>query len=64
MAELLGLSGEGLPRKCHTLGGFVLHHLGHLPRMGEQFEHEGQVFEVVDMDGRRIDRVMVRQSSP
>lgn len=59
LADLLGLSGEEFPRGFHTLAGYVLHRLGHLPAIGESFERDGHVFEVVDMDGRRIDRVMV-----
>jgi CBS domain containing-hemolysin-like protein len=42
----------------HTVAGFVLHELGHLPEVGEQFEYEGWKFEVVDLDGRRIDKVL------
>lgn len=37
----------------HTLGGFVLHHLGHMPVQGEAVELEGRRFEVAEMDGRR-----------
>jgi putative hemolysin len=42
-----------------TLAGFVLSALDHVPRMGESFEHGGYRFEVVDMDGLRVDRVLV-----
>lgn len=42
-----------------TLGGFVLHQFGRIPRTGEHFEWNGLRFEVVDMDGKRIDRVLV-----
>jgi putative hemolysin len=42
-----------------TLAGFVLHHLGHIPQTGEFFDLDGIRYEVVDMDGRRIDRVLV-----
>ena len=42
----------------HTVAGFVLGQLGHLPEVGEQFEYEGWRFEVVDLDGRRIDKVL------
>lgn len=63
LAELLGLVDAGEFRGFHTLAGYVLHNLGHLPKIGEQFEAEGQVFEIVDMDGRRIDRVLVRKAS-
>ena len=42
----------------HTVGGFVLDQLGHLPEVGERFEAYGWRFEVVDLDGRRIDKVL------
>jgi CBS domain containing-hemolysin-like protein len=41
-----------------TIAGFVLQKLGHLPEIGEYFDHEGWRFEVVDLDGRRIDKVL------
>lgn len=47
-----------------TLAGFVLAQLGHLPRIGERFEWEGWRLEVVDMDGRRIDRVLIGRVEP
>jgi putative hemolysin len=42
-----------------TLAGFVLSRLGRIPQIGEHFEWDGLRFEIVDMDGRRIDRVLV-----
>lgn len=42
-----------------TLAGFLLAEMGHLPRAGERVTHDGWVFEIVSMDGRRIDRVRV-----
>jgi magnesium and cobalt exporter, CNNM family len=45
----------------HTLAGFVLWELGHLPKVGERFDWKNLRFEVVDMDGRRIDRVLISQ---
>lgn len=42
-----------------TLAGFVLERLGHIPVVGESFEADGFRFEVVDMDGLRVDRVLV-----
>jgi len=44
-----------------TLGGFVLMELGHVPTEAEVFQLESLTFEVVDMDGPRIDKVMVTQ---
>jgi putative hemolysin len=45
----------------HSLGGFIMTHLGHVPREGEEFEAHGYTFEVVDMDRQRIDKVIVRR---
>ncbi len=43
----------------HTLAGFVLAHLGRIPATGDDFSWHSARFEVVDMDGRRIDKVLV-----
>ncbi len=43
-----------------TLGGFVLVYLEHIPTAGEHFEWNGLRFEVIDMDGNRIDKVLVK----
>ncbi|WP_205502836.1 hemolysin family protein [Rufibacter psychrotolerans] len=43
-----------------TLAGFVIHHLGRLPQVGETFTHKGFGFEVVDMDGVKIDKLIVK----
>ena len=51
-----GLRGDG---DFHTVAGVVLHRLGHIPQAGEAFEHDDVRFEVVDMDGRRIDKILV-----
>jgi putative hemolysin len=44
---------------AHTLGGFVMHRLGRLPKAGDHFEWDGLRFEVMDMDGKRVDKVLV-----
>ncbi|SON54840.1 Magnesium and cobalt efflux protein CorC [Hartmannibacter diazotrophicus] len=56
MAETIGMA---LPaeRGYNTTAGFMLSRLGHLPVTGEHFSHLGWRFEVVDMDGLRIDKV-------
>ena len=46
----------------HTLGGFVMARLGRVPRTADHFDWGGMHFEVVDMDGRRIDKVMVHRA--
>jgi putative hemolysin len=45
----------------HTLGGLAMLALGRIPRTGDVFERGGYRFEVVDMDGNRVDRVLVSQ---
>ncbi|MDP1730553.1 MAG: hemolysin family protein [Devosia sp.] len=42
-----------------TVAGFVLAELNHLPAVGEHFERGRWKFEVLDLDGRRIDKVLV-----
>jgi putative hemolysin len=43
----------------HTVGGLAMLALGRVPNTGDRFEREGVRFEVVDMDGNRVDRVIV-----
>ena len=42
-----------------TLGGFVMMHLGRIPQSADHFEWNSLNFEVVDMDGKRVDKVLV-----
>lgn len=42
-----------------TLAGFLLHELEHIPVTGETMEWKGFRFEVIDMDGHRIDKILV-----
>ena len=42
-----------------TLSGFVMVSLGRVPQTGDHFEWQGLRFEVIDMDGRRVDKVLV-----
>ncbi|AFZ33483.1 MULTISPECIES: hemolysin family protein [Cyanophyceae] len=57
------LSLDDLPgiRRGHyqTLGGFIIAHLGRIPTSADHFEWQGLRFEVVDMDGNRVDKVLV-----
>lgn len=45
-----------------TVGGFVMNYLGRIPTPGDHFEWQGFRFEVVDMDGLRIDKILVARS--
>ena len=53
---LKDLRGEG---DFHTLAGFVIDKLGRLPTTGDHFVWDETHFEVVDMDGRRVDKVLI-----
>ena len=61
LREHLGLGG--LPREeeadYHTVGGMVMDNLGRVPATGDRFDWEGYTFEVLDMDGRRVDKVLI-----
>jgi putative hemolysin len=57
MADQLGITLES-KRDYQTVAGFVLAHLRRMPAVGENVEVSGWRFEVVDLDGRRIDKVI------
>jgi putative hemolysin len=46
-------------RGFHTVAGLVLHRFGVLPSVGDTFDYQGWRIEVVDLDGRRIDKLLV-----
>ena len=45
--------------RYHTVSGFVMTRLGGIPAVGQHFEWKGFRFEVMDMDGRRVDKVLI-----
>jgi putative hemolysin len=63
MAERLSIA---IPqeRTYHTAAGFALSSLGRLPEIGESFDAQGWRFEVVDLDGRRIDKLIASHVAP
>jgi putative hemolysin len=54
--------GEKDWREVQTLGGLAMEQLGRVPRAGDIFAWHGLRFEVVDMDGRRVDKLLVRSA--
>jgi putative hemolysin len=60
-AELLGVT---LPasRPYQTFAGFLLQEFGTIPNVGDKVEALGWRFEIVDLDGRRIDKVLASRS--
>jgi putative hemolysin len=58
LLELSRLPGEE-SGEYHTLGGFVMSQIGRIPHPSDHFEYGGLRFEVLDMDRRRVDKVLV-----
>lgn len=56
--DRLALS-RSLAGEYDTMAGLVLHQLHRLPALGDRFSAEGYLFEVIDLDGLRIDKVLV-----
>ncbi|HEX3338461.1 MAG TPA: transporter associated domain-containing protein, partial [Pseudolabrys sp.] len=58
--EFREYTGIPLPedRPYHTVAGFILEGFGKLPGVGDSFDRYGWRFEAVDLDGRRIDKVL------
>jgi putative hemolysin len=57
MADHIGMNVP-VSRSYKTVAGFLLAHFQHIPRTGENVVIGEWRFEVVDLDGRRIDKVM------
>ncbi|MBY0333402.1 MAG: hemolysin family protein [Acetobacteraceae bacterium] len=62
-AEILGIKLPE-PRSYQTIGGLVLHLMGRIPEADARADGLGWRWEVVDMDGRRIDKVLVHPKAP
>lgn len=61
LRELLG--GVNLPDddEYNTIAGLVIEHFGRIPHVGESFELDGWRFEVVDLDGARVDKLLLQR---
>ncbi len=61
--DLKRLPGEG-QNNYETLGGFTMMYLGHVPVSSDTFHWGGLQFEILDMDGRRVDKILVTPGKP
>ncbi len=57
-AELIGIALDE-DRDYETVAGFVIEKMGSLPKLGEHVDVSGWRIEVIDLDGRRIDKLLV-----
>jgi CBS domain containing-hemolysin-like protein len=66
VSELNELFGVRLPEEedFETVAGFVLSELGHFPKRGEHFAHDGVQYEVLEASDRRVIRVGIRKLEP
>jgi putative hemolysin len=48
----------------NTLGGLAMYKLNRLPKTGDKFQVGGYEFEIVDMDGNRVDKLLVKAALP
>ena len=62
LKSVIGMSGQfpgESANSFNTVGGFILFFMEKIPRVADNFVYEGWYFEVVDIDGTRIDKVLV-----
>jgi putative hemolysin len=62
LAQTFGLKLDALPRDYSTVSGLVLAELERIPTAGDIVRWQGLEIEVVDMDGRRIDKLLVKRT--
>ncbi len=62
-ANFMGFAPDD-DRDYQTVAGLVLEELKHLPDLGESFVKNGWRFEVIDLDGRRIDKLLLTAETP
>lgn len=62
--EIAAVTGIPMGREVMMLAGFMLQHLEQIPKPGASFTHAKARFEVVDMDGNRIDKVLIEIGPP
>ena len=63
LAETFGLRLDHVPREYSTVSGLVLAQLERIPSAGDSTIWNGLIIEVVDMDGRRIDKLLIRKTA-
>lgn len=62
LARRFGLAADVVPRDCATVSGLVLAALERIPTAGDIVRWQDLTIEVVDMDGRRIDKLLVKRT--
>jgi putative hemolysin len=67
LKSVLGMNGHFPGESANaynTISGFILFHLERVPHVADNFEYGDWRFEVVDIDGTRIDKVLISCKAP
>lgn len=62
--ELLGISEESFEAESETVGGWTIEMFGRFPRANDSFQYENLSVTVMEMDGRRVEKILVKQNEP
>ena len=64
MNELLGQNFSHETDDYDTVGGFIFYHAGKIPEKGFEFDNEGYSFKVVDVENKRVTKVIIEKLKP
>ena len=62
--ELVGIPEEDFEAESDTLGGWTVERFGDFPHKGDSFRYENVTITVLDMDGRRVEKLLAKVDPP
>ena len=62
--ELLGIDEDSFEAESETVGGWTVESFGAFPQVGDSFRYENWQVTVLAMDGRRVEKVLVKALPP
>lgn len=62
--ELLGIDEDSFEAESGTVGGWTVESFGAFPKVGDSFRYENLTVTVLEMDGRRVEKVLVKADEP
>ena len=62
--ELLGIPEESFEAESETVGGWTIEMFGRFPRANDSFQYENLSVTVMEMDGRRVEKILIKQNEP
>ncbi|MBO5497593.1 MAG: HlyC/CorC family transporter [Oscillospiraceae bacterium] len=62
--ELMGIDEDSFEAESETVGGWTVESFGRFPKVGDRFQYENLTVTVLRMDGRRVERVLVKAVPP